>query len=174
MTQNNTAETFGSVAGAVSAASYFAITQREISAVFGIQHKSLKSRGLSPVDGKYNLVEVYDKCKDLLFERQMRAIEESSDLDLGELKTQKTAEEVRKLKIDNDIKEGVLVYADDVAQTYDRGLRAMCDVLDAMPSRIKMQNPSIPQSLLDQINQELIKSRNKAVDSLAALDDEGG
>ena len=174
MTQNNTAETFGSVAGAVSAASYFSITQREISAVFGIQHKSLKSRGLSPVDGKYNLVEVYDKCKDLLFERQMRAIEDASDMDLAELKAQKTYEEVRKLKIENDISAGVLVYADDVAQIYDRGLRAMCDVLDAMPSRIKMQNPSIPQSLLDQINQELIKSRNMAVDSLDALDDEGG
>lgn len=83
---------------------------------------------------------------------------------MEELQLIKLREETRKLKIDNDTKEGVLVFATDVEITYTKGIKAACDVLDSVPSMVKMEHPNISPAVLDTIARALAEARNKAAD----------
>ena len=141
--------------------------------LFGIQKKNLTDRQVEQSKdetGKlvYDLDEDVGSCGDLIFTYLGNKFSNSDGEDLSKLKTQKLSEEIRKLKIDNDVQEGVLVPASDVAVTYNRAIRSVCDVLDALPSRVKMENPNISAAVLDSINQCLIEVRNK---SAGVLDD---
>lgn len=148
------------------------IGARQSYSILGIHSKTLKTRGVKSKSGKYDLAEIMENCGDLIFNRlaDKYAPINEDELTPAGLKALKTGEEIRKLKIDNDVKEGILVPADDVAETYSVGIRAMCDVLDGVPSRVKMKFPDVKPALLDAINQELTEARNKAVDKLDELE----
>lgn len=142
--------------------------------VFGIQAKNLSDRNVSPINAaaktlEYDLDEVVSGCYDLIFNNISKKYG-TDDTDLAEMKKQKLIEEIRKLKIENDAKEAVLVPASDVMETYTKGIRALCDVLDSLPSRVKMENPDILPSALDSINRCLAELRNAAADSIGVVE----
>lgn len=145
------------------------VSTRYIRQVFGVSDDAVRARGLRPVGGKYDLEEFWRACRELICEKFLKEVDSASDgnLESATLKVEKLAQEVRKLSIENDMKVGLLVPAEDVAETYSSGLKAMCDVLDAIPSRLKMQVPDISQAVLDAVNTELAEARNKAVDRLS-------
>lgn len=137
--------------------------------VFGIQKKNLSDRKVQAQhseDGNlaYDLEEIVERCGELLLARLRERFSTADGDSLDELKVIKLQEEVRKLRIDNDTQEGVLVYASDVEQRYAKGIRAVCDVLDAIPSMVKMENPSVSPAVLDTVAKCVSEARNKAVD----------
>lgn len=142
----------------------------QIYQIFNVSRDALKTRGLKSVNGKYDLQDFWKACRDLIRDKMNSELSsnlDDSQDDINELKRMKTLEEVRKLKIENDIKEGILVPGELVAEQYSIGIKAMCDVLDAMPSRVKMRFPDISQPILDAINVELAEARNKAAERIA-------
>lgn len=149
------------------------IGPRHIYAIFNVSRDALKNRGLQPENGKYDLAEVWTACKSLINEKYNRALAaelEEDERSYDDLRRLKILEETRRLKIENDLKEGFLVPSDEVAETYSVGIKAMCDVLDGIPSRLKMKFPDISQAVLDAVNLELAESRNKAVERLHEIE----
>ena len=137
---------------------------RLIAKIFGVSAPTLKAKGLKSTKGKYDLAEFWRVCREHVREKMNRDIEEAlgGDLTAVELKVQKTTEEVRKLKIENDLKEGILIPADEAMIEWSRQLKAICDVLDGIPSLVKMENPDISQSVLDSVQRSVISARKKA------------
>lgn len=137
--------------------------------VFGIQKKNLSDRGvkeLHSVDGNlvYDLDDIFKRCGELIFNHLKERFSTIEGDSLDELKLIKLREEARKLKIDNDTQEGLLVRASDVEQQYTKGIKALCDVLDSIPSMVKMENPNVSPAVLDTVAKCVAEARNKAVD----------
>lgn len=137
--------------------------------VFGIQKKNLSDRRvkeLHSADGGlvYELDEIFERCGELIFNRLRERFSTIEGDSLDELKVIKLREEARKLKIDNDTQEGLLVRASDVEQQYTKGIKALCDVLDSIPSMVKMENPNVSPAVLDTVAKCVAEARNKAVD----------
>lgn len=131
---------------------------------FDLQMANMDQRGVRSRPGPNNTTEycvddVIEKCGDLIMKRFTPRDVRRENHKIKELLL---AEQIRKLKIANDEAEGILVSAFDVEQSYTRSIRAICDVLDSLPSRIKMEHPDVSQSHLDAINQALIAVRNEA------------
>lgn len=136
-----------------------------------LHHTTLKDRGVTDQSTQgqplcYYFTEVMEKCGDLIYYNLKSKYCNDDGIDNGDLKKEKLREEIRKLKLDNDVNEGVLVPASDVSMTYTKGIRSICDVLDALPSRVKMENPNITPATLDSINRCLIEVRNKSAHAL--------
>lgn len=137
--------------------------------VFGIQKKNLSDRMVKErrsADGNivYELDEIFERCGDLVLNRLRERFSTSDGDSLEELKLIKLREEVRKLRIDNDTQEGLFVRASDVEQQYTQGIKALCDVLDSIPSMVKMENPDVSPAVLDTVAKCVAEGRNKAVD----------
>jgi len=134
------------------------MTARQAEEVFGLHHTTMKGRDceVTRIDDadNYLVADVLDKCFDLIAEKRSDAA--------VDLKAEKTAQEIRKLKIENDMKEGVLVLAADVEEGYLRRAREVVDVLDTMLMEIKKRDPDIPQSTLDTVNIVMTEVRNRA------------
>ena len=134
----------------------------QIERVFGVSVNSLKGRDVrSRTTGsrtEFELADFWSKCRDLVYKR-MHADGQGSAEDL---KSEKLAEEIRKIRIANDQAEGLLVRADEVEAVFSRAIKAMADELDAVVSRVKMAAPDIPQSALAVIAESLAAARRKA------------
>lgn len=137
--------------------------------VFGLQKKNLADRNVEEQKTKkgtlaYELEEIFERCGELILHNLRDRFTTSDGDTLEELQLIKLREEARKLKIDNDTKEGVLVLSTDVEITYTKGIKAACDVLDSIPSMVKMEHPNISPAVLDTIARCLAEARNKAAD----------
>lgn len=137
--------------------------------VFGLQKKNLLDRNVKEIhsnDGNlvYELDEIFERCGELIFSRLRERFSTIDGDNLDELKIIKLREEARKLKIDNDTQEGLLVRASDVEQEYTKGIKALCDVLDSIPSRVKIENPNVSPAVLDTVAKCVAEARNKAAD----------
>lgn len=137
--------------------------------VFGLQKKNLQDRNvkeLHSTDGNlvYDLDAIFEQCGDLVLQRLRDRFSTIDGDNLDELKMIKLREEARKLKIDNDTQEGLLVRASDVEMQYTKGIKALCDVLDSIPSMVKMENPNVSPAVLDTVAKCVAEARNKAVD----------
>lgn len=132
-------------------------THRQCQDVFGIHHTTASGRGVSTImkNGvkSFKVDEVLSKCNDLII---ANISDETSDL-----KQQKVEQEIRKLKIDNDAKEGVLVDAIEVEREFTNRCRAMVSILEGLVPQVKIKNPDIPQPVLSSINETLNKLRNE-------------
>lgn len=136
--------------------------------VLGIQKKNLSDRKVKEIksaDGNlvYDLDEIFERCGELVFNHLRERFTTADGDSFDELKLIKLREEARKLKIDNDTQEGLLVRASDVEQQYTKGIKAVCDVLDSIPSMVKMETPSVSPSVLDTVAKCVAEARNKAV-----------
>ena len=134
---------------------------------FGVVAKTLKNRGVnsrrSNLGMEYDIQHFVKTCPDLIIAKLSKLEEQGiQNSSIGALKTEKMREDVRKIKLQNDYEEGKLVKAEDVKSAYARGMRSVCDVLDAIPSRVKMNAPDIPPSALATIQDTLIEVRNNA------------
>jgi len=135
-----------------------------------LQLKAMRGRGVAERDGEGGRVEfefysAMSRCRDLI-DRRAQASSDGAQFDDAEtLKNEKLREEIRKLSLVNDEAEGLLIKASDVEHVWGRKVRAMCDELDAMVSRVKMACPDIPQAVLAVIGDQLAAARNKAADS---------
>lgn len=132
-------------------------THWQAQTVFGIHHTTAEGRGVlsKVIDGSkcFLVSELITKCNDLLI---ANISDKSSDL-----KAEKTKQEVRKLKIDNDFKEGILVDAIEVEAEFTNRCRAMVGILDGLVSEVKIKNPDVPQAVLASINETLNRLRNE-------------
>lgn len=138
--------------------------------VLGIQKKNLDDRHVKAKEIKsssgnlvYDLDEIFERCGELILNNLRERFSTADGDSLDELKLIKLKEETRKLKIDNDTQEGLLVRASDVEQQYTKGIKAVCDVLDSIPSMVKMETPSVSPSVLDTVAKCVAEARNKAV-----------
>lgn len=138
---------------------------------FGMDANTFRRRGIKsqpdPDTKKalFNFDEVLEACGEIILASLERSVGSASDgSSLSDLKTMKLEEEVRKLRINNDQEEGSLVPVHQVAMSYAKGIRVICDKLDTLPSRVKMEHPEIAQSVLDSINQLLIEVRNSSAE----------
>ena len=142
---------------------------RAIRRIFGIADKTLADRSVANRQGdgriEFELADFWARCANLVVQKMRDTGLGASLEDSEALKAEKLAEEVRKLRIQNDEAEGLLIRASDVERVWGRKARAMCDELDAMVSRVKMARPDIPQDVLAVIADCLAAARNKAADS---------
>ena len=145
---------------------------------YKIQASTLRSRGVrSKLNEErvtvYDMDQVWDKCSDLIYKKlhEIHSIQftqkslinqsiEETDQVPANIREIKLAEEYRKLKIDNDLKEGQLVAASGIEDSYMEGMRIVCDKLDRIPFEVKMSNPDIAQSDLETIDSCIKKIRN--------------
>lgn len=147
-------------------ASPIPVTRNALLRLFGIQREHLKAAGVEPYSGtSYDLNQVLLGCDHIAAKFLALGADETGAprKSAQALKTEKTEQEVRKLTIENDLREGRLVKVDDVVKTYSRNIKAMTDRLDAIPSRVKVACPDISQSVLDEIRNVLTAARNAAV-----------
>ena len=125
----------------------------------GIGNQTLTGRGCTVhvVDGtkSFLMSDILARAPDLL------AAKFSPDFE--ELKLEKTAQEVRKLKIENDEKEAGLVLASDVDSAFQRRSREVVEILETLPSELLAADPHMPESVLAVINQGLAEIRTKAL-----------
>lgn len=126
---------------------------------------------MRPVEGtNYDLNDVLRGCDHIaatFLNKSTGVTDESGNVKTAaQLKSDKTAQEVRKLTIENDLREGRLVKAEDVQREYAKSLKALASRLDAIPSRVKIALPDIPQQALEEIGRVLIEARNSACDGL--------
>ena len=137
---------------------------------FGILPKALKSRNVTPrVNGEvieYEVSDFYEKCGDLLYKRLAvkydKGAGDGADATPGQLKNALLVEQVRKLRLSNDEEERRLVSRDEVLPLYTRGMRAVVDKLDRIPTRIKIQAPDIPAAILTVVTECIAEARNEA------------
>jgi len=138
----------------------------ELRRLFGIQNNHIKHRDVQAheLDGKtvYSMDEVVAKCSDLIVKTLSPNDSTGKALSLSQLKTEETREKVRKLRIENDVKESHLVDVEEMMIAYGRKVKAVCDILDQIPMRIKTRAPSIPQAVLSVVVQSINEARNKA------------
>lgn len=130
--------------------------------IFKVADKTLHDRGVRHREGdnrlEFDLADFWIKCADLVFKKHGAEASIGGD----DMKAEKLAEEVRKLRIANDESEGLLVRADEVEQVYSRGIKAMADELDSVASRVKMTLPNVDQSVLAVVSDILSEARRKA------------
>ena len=140
----------------------FWLPMAAIDRVFRVQPNMLESRGVKKRQGderlEYELADFWANCRDLVYKR----LSEGVDGDEADLKLAKLREEVRKLQIDNDARDAILVPSADVEAAFSRSIKAMADELDATVSRVKMACPDIPQAALAVLKEQLDASRRKA------------
>lgn len=139
---------------------------RELRRIFGVADKTLTDRSVNSRKGagrvEFELADFWNKCANLVWSKARESGLGASLEDAEGLKVEKLAEEVRKLRLGNDEIDGLLVRADEVESTYNRGVKAMADVLDSMVSRVKMRCPTLDQAALAEIQECLTEARRKA------------
>ena len=132
--------------------------------ILGIQQVTLDGRGVKNRKGRrgveYDLADIWAKCSDLIFQNLRQT--HSSLEDMESLKAEKLAQEIRKLTIDNDARDGTLVLAQDVEVTYSRSIKAIADELDGVITAIKIAIPDVPQAVLATVADKLAEARRKA------------
>lgn len=158
---------------------YF-VRQRFILKYLEINGSNLDSRDVrvKEIDGikHYSLVDIYTKCSDLIIDKMVmrRAGEDGSIEDIERLKHEKLKEDVRKLKIANDFKQGSLVEATRAVETFQNNLSPIISILGGVHYRCKIRDPNLSQQSIAIIEEEVSAARNKAVDliemSIALLD----
>lgn len=139
---------------------------REIRRIFGIADKTLADRSVARRQGdgrvEFELSDFWSKCANLVVSKLRDSGLGASLEDVEALKVEKLAEEIRKLRIENDLKDGTLVLAEDVEATYSRAIRAICDELDGVITAIKIAHPDVAQSVLAVVSDKLAEARHKA------------
>ena len=137
-----------------------------ISRVFGLQLKNLSDRKVTEhlIDGvkQYDLEEVVEKCGDMIIDKLKPNHTAKSGQSLSQLKTEEQVEKVRRIRMDNDVREGLLVDAEEMMIAYGRKVKAVCDVLDKIPMQVKTQAPTVPQAVLSVVVKAVNDARNKA------------
>lgn len=133
---------------------------------YGIQSNHLKSRGIEPeiIDNvkQYDVDLVTKKCADLIVKYLTPDDAGTEGRSLNELKRDETEQRVRKLKIENDAREGLLVDVAEMKIAFGRKIRAMCDILDGIPTKIRVESPEISQGILEVVQRCVTEVRNKA------------
>ena len=146
------------------------ITLTQLKDIFGVQKNSLNAKGMEPTkdaDGSvaYDLADFWDKFGDQY--RQRPALEDTADH--AALKLEKTREEARKLKLENDEREGLLCQSERVQSDFIRCMNAYADEVDGTVAAVKIADQTIPQSSLDVIATKLSKARNSGVEAIKKL-----
>ena len=122
----------------------------------------------------WDIEDTVRKCPKLIMKKMTKVVKKSPETKLkssaSDLKDEKVREDIRKIKLQNDLTEGKLVRADEVAQVYSENMRTVSDLLDSIPSRVKMGLPEITPEALSIIQDTLVEIRNKA--SVLRFDDQ--
>lgn len=140
-------------------------------AVFDISRNTLKDREVNKNTDEdhgdqYEVGDFYAKCADLILKRLLaeNAAEatEGGTLTGAQLKSAKTREEVRKLRLANDVEEKLLVSRAEVLPLYMRGMKRVAEKLDRIPTRIKMKAPDISPAIMAVVTDCVAEARNEA------------
>ena len=81
-------------------------------------------------------------------------------LDFQQEKAKESVERQRKLKIENDLKEGLLVSTDSVTEALAKVGKQIISVLDSIPLNVKKRVPVLESKDIDFIRVEISKARN--------------
>lgn len=142
--------------------------------LYGISHSRAIARNVhwkektKSAPRLYDMRDLLEKCEDIIAKELFDKLDFEADLDeegsgtASSFRDQKTEQEIRKLRILNDKAEGTLVEASEVAEVYERGLRALGDVLDGVCSNIKKEQPDIDAAVLDLVQRKLVEARRSA------------
>jgi len=84
----------------------------------------------------------------------------SCALDLQQEKAKESLERQRKLRMENDLKEGLLVSTDLVTETLARTGKQVIAILDSIPLNVKKRVPVLESKDIDFIRKEIAKARN--------------
>lgn len=95
---------------------------------------------------------------------------DADQLDLSRERAILAQEQTRKLKLENDLKEGHLVSTDLVTQTITQVGKRIIAILDSIPLNVKKRVPVLESKDVDFIRKEIAKCRN----AIANLDIETG
>lgn len=140
---------------------------------FGLTEAAITKHALPFIDGaagrEYDLAIMLQRCTAEVLAHFQRA----SETDGNDLKSEKLRQEIRKLKIDNDVEEGKLVDASTVQQTYTRGIKKIVSVLESIPQECKKAAPNMPTSAIAAIRDSVVRIRNLAAQTLITGDDIG-
>ena len=135
--------------------------------IFDIHRNTLRRREVLTRDGadgeEYEVGDFYRKCADLIAKRLTEtATAPGMQTASGALKDEKLREEVRKLRMQNDIEERNLVPREEVLPLYVRAMRPVVEKLDRIPLRVKMKAPDVPSAILAVITECVAEARNEA------------
>ena len=135
---------------------------------FGLQSKNLSDRNVEYhiIDKvkQYCLDEVVEKCGDLIVNKLKPLHTTEAGRTVQQLKADEQFEKVRKIKMDNDLREGSLVDVNEMKLAFGRKIRAVNDILDGIPTRVKMEAPDTSQAVLEVVQRCVTEIRNKAAD----------
>jgi phage terminase Nu1 subunit (DNA packaging protein) len=81
-------------------------------------------------------------------------------LDLSQERAVLAQEQTRRLKIENDLKEGFLVSTDSVTEAIVRVGKQIISILDSIPLNVKKRVPVLEGKDIDFIRVEISKARN--------------
>lgn len=132
--------------------------------IFGLQRRHLDSRNIEPgADKLYDVEEVVTGAMDHILNKYSKGVEEGTGDDgLGSIKAQREVEALRKIRMENDERAGLLVPTENMAATYGIGLKLITSVLEGIPAAVKIAHPDISQEALATINEKILEARNKA------------
>lgn len=85
---------------------------------------------------------------------------DADQLDLSQERAVLAQEQTRKLKLENDLKEGHLVSTDLVTRTLVQVGKRIIAILDSIPLNIKKRVPVLEGKDVDFIRKEIAKARN--------------
>ena len=139
---------------------------------FGLGQRNMTQRGVSYelIDGvrQYDLEEIAAKCPDLIIKNLSRAANSGVDCeshsDGTPLRDQETIERILKLRLDNQERAGELVSVEAMRLTMGRKVREVADILDTIPTAVKMGCPDIPQAALEVVARSVAEIRNKVAE----------
>ena len=117
---------------------------------------------------EYSLDDFFDKCSIMILERLLNKQDPSrKDQNNMTLKDRKTKAEITKLEIeaankliDLEIRKGKLCDVEEFTYEINRTMKQIADKLDTVPSRVKQENPTVPQSVLATVQSVMIEVRN--------------
>lgn len=146
---------------------------------FHIQLADMRSHGVPETRDKagrivHHLDDVVQHMGHVLLQRLSDKYEyeaRENPASIVELKRRKLAAELHKLELVNAQTEKSLVSAASVYNVFAKGVKAIADVLDGIPSQMRMENPDLPQSAIDGVNRTLIRVRNEAAEIVLEIEE---
>jgi hypothetical protein len=141
------------------------LSGRAIRRIFGIADKTLADRSVLTRQGdgriEYELSDFWTRCANLVVTKMRDTGLGMALKDVESLKAEKLAQEIRKLTIENDLKDGTVVLAEGVEIAYGKSIRAICDELDGAITAIKIAIPDVSQAVLSTVVDKFAEARQQ-------------
>ncbi|MCL7486647.1 MAG: terminase small subunit [Desulfobulbaceae bacterium] len=140
------------------------VSLNHLSSLTGMSYRTLKKRlteaGIRPIQDskKPGCAILFESSEALPILYGVTS--DADQLDLSQERAVLAQEQTRKLKLENDLKEGHLVPTDLVTETLAKVGKQIISILDSIPLSIKKRVPVLESKDVDFIRKEIAKCRN--------------